>query len=155
MLVVQSVPGSTDARATKCRQPESNTCLSECCFLARVPWCVPDGVHGRRYELAMGLEQPFPIYPMVGADSAAAFAADMDEGALRAEAGATYAEVTLGLLVFDAGRRMSMADAAARLAAGVHEVSACVCTCVCVCACLCVCVGWVGVCVCVDVCVRV
>jgi hypothetical protein len=71
----------------------------------------------------MGLEHPAPNYPVVGADSAAAFAADVDEDALRAEAGATYAEVTLGLLVFDAGRRMSLADAAARLAAGIHEGS--------------------------------
>ncbi len=93
-----------------------------------------------RYELAMGGEQPAPNYPMVGADSAAAFAADLDEDGLRREAGALYAEVTLGLLAFDAGQRMSLAEAAARLAGGsVQEApaaptqqAAAVCACVCV-----------------------
>jgi hypothetical protein len=78
----------------------------------------------------MGLGHPAPDYPVVGADSAAAFTADMDEDALGAEAGATYAEVTLGLLVFDAARRMSLADAGARLAAAMHEVRVSVSVCV-------------------------
>ena len=125
-----------------------------CCVMHCVCW-----VCAGRYELAMGLAQPAPNYPMVGADSAAAFAADLDEGGLRAEAGALYAEVALGLLAFEAGRRMSLAEAAARLAGAAQEapaaapaqgaaVRACACVCVrvpvrvraCACVCLCVCV---------------
>ena len=149
------MPGSTDARATTRRQPGQQYFsfrTERVVVSGSRAGCVRGGVHGGRYELAMGLEHPAPNYPVVGADSAAAFAADVDEDALRAEAGATYAEVTLGLLVFDAGRRMSLADAAARLAAGIHEGSVSVSVCgwvgvcvgervrVCVCACHCVCV---------------
>jgi hypothetical protein len=99
-------------------------------FAARVrAWLLPDKpttaptttlhTHARaRYELAMELSTPASDYPMRGAESAEAFAADLDADRLRERAGALYAEVTLGLLAFEAGRRMSLAEAAARLRVG-------------------------------------
>jgi hypothetical protein len=59
----------------------------------------------------MGLVHPAPDYPCIGADSAKAFFADVNEDDLVEAAGAVFAKVTLGLLAFEPQRRMSLSEA--------------------------------------------
>jgi hypothetical protein len=69
----------------------------------------------RRYEMAMGLVHPAPDYPAIAPDSADAFFASVDHAGLVEAAGIVFAEVTCGLLAFDAGKRLSLDQAQQRL----------------------------------------
>jgi hypothetical protein len=71
----------------------------------------------------MGLVHPVPDYPTIGADSADAFFADIDQAGLVEAAGLEFAEVTFGLLAFDAGQRLSLDQAHQRLHAYEAEAA--------------------------------